>query len=436
MTSQNAQNETANSSNWHKEIMQNLTLLPQSLLESKELKQFLSQLDKKLRNTESDKDLAEHSLRIVEIEKRELERKIAAINEKFDLASQASQAGIWEWMGTTGQISWDDQMFRIYGIENKDLYPDLSKSFFDFVIPEDKAILRNSFSSISAASNIFNAEFKICREGDQAIRNLELTALIRFDLRSTPVRMVGVCVDVTEKKITEAERLQFVNNLINYNKDLEDFAFVVSHRLRSHTSKFQTAISVLTNVASIEKLRDIIIDEVNKEAKMMDETLRDLAKVLSLKSENHIFESIPLKSFAKTVVDSFTSADCEFQLNINKDLNILGIRNYLSSIFNELIQNAIKFQRESEKLIISIIAKENANEIEIIFSDNGIGIDMEKNKAKLFGLYRKFNLNIEGKGIGLHIVKKQMDIMDGKVRIQSEPQVGTTISLLFPKYKT
>lgn len=434
MNSQNTQYETAN--NWHKEIMQNLTLLPQNLLESKELKQFLTQIDLKLRKLENDKDFAEHSLRIVEIEKRELERKITATNEKFDLASQASQAGIWEWMGTTGQVTWDDQMFRIYGIKDKDSYNDLSKLFFDFVVPEDKAILSNSFSSINTASNIFNVEFRICRPNDQAIRNLELTALIRFDLRSVPIRMVGVCVDITEKNITETERLQFVNNLINYNKDLEDFAFVVSHRLRSHTSKFQTAISVLTNVASIESLRDIIIDEVNKEAKMMDETLRDLAKVLSLKNESHIFESIPLKRIVEKIVASFANTDCKFQLDINENLNILGIRNYLTDIFNELIQNAIKFQRESEKPIISITANETANEIEIIFSDNGIGIDIDKNKEKLFGLYRRLNLNIEGKGIGLHIVKKKMNIMDGKVRIQSKPQIGTTVSLLFPKNKT
>lgn len=68
----------------------------------------------------------------------------------------------------------------------------------------------------------------------------------------------------------------------------------------------------------------------------------------------------------------------------------------------------------------------------ISFADNGMGIDLEKNKDKLFGMYRRFHTHVEGKGLGLYLVKSQMEILGGKIQVNSEIDKGTTFTLLFP----
>jgi signal transduction histidine kinase len=423
----------------HKILSRHANMLPESLRFNKEVQNLFAELNKEILALERERDFADHALRITQMEKAELERKIAATKEKFDLASQASKAGVWEWSGSTGQIVWDDQMFRIYGIENKEQFADVSKVFFDFVFPDDKSTLSKSFAAISTGGDIFSTEFRIVRKFDSSIRNLQITALVKRGIRKEPVRMVGVCFDITERKDAETERAALISNLVNYNKDLEEFAFVVSHRLRSHTSKFQTAISILTNAASAEDLKNIIIQEVVKEARIMDETLRDLTKVLSLKEENKIFETVDIKELLLGIVDSYSKENKLKPINVTFDLDenaiVLGVRDYVKNIFCELFDNATKFQKKNEELQIAVAAKLNGNNVDITIQDNGIGMDLVKHEKKLFGLYRKFNPNIEGKGIGLHIVKKQMEIMGGKINISSELNQGTTIHLTFPKQK-
>lgn len=428
---------TTTTETWHPLLAQHLNLLPEHLRSHKDCQAFLLELNKSVQTNEQAKNFAEHSLRILQIEKAELERKIAATNEKFALASKASKAGVWEWSGATGQIIWDDQMFTIYGIENQEQYPSISKVFFNFVVPEDRSTLSKSFASITGSGNAFQAEFRIIRQNDNSIRNLHLVALVKRGFRNEPTRMVGVCFDFTERKKAEAERALLISNLVNYNKDLEELAFVVSHRLRSHTSKMQTALSVLSNAASAEALKNIIMQEMEKEALLMDETLRDLTHILTMKKENLLFEELELKPLLQNAIERCAIQTPDIAANIellaDETLTIVGVREYVLNIFYELLQNAIKFKKDQQPLQIKIKASESNSTVTVVFIDNGIGVDLNKHSHKIFGLYRKFNSNIEGKGIGLHMVKKGMDIMGGKIHILSEPNSGTEVHLTFIK---
>ncbi|MEM9023391.1 MAG: ATP-binding protein, partial [Bacteroidota bacterium] len=70
-------------------------------------------------------------------------------------------------------------------------------------------------------------------------------------------------------------------------------------------------------------------------------------------------------------------------------------------------------------------------QVRLTVSDNGIGIDLDKHGAKLFGLYQRFHSHIEGKGLGLYIVKSQLEALGGRVEVQSEPDKGTMFHVYF-----
>jgi signal transduction histidine kinase len=71
------------------------------------------------------------------------------------------------------------------------------------------------------------------------------------------------------------------------------------------------------------------------------------------------------------------------------------------------------------------------NYFQLSIQDNGLGVDMALFKDKLFTLYSRFHLHIEGKGMGLYLVKTQMTTMGGKIDVESKPDEGTTFHLFF-----
>ena len=112
-----------------------------------------------------------------------------------------------------------------------------------------------------------------------------------------------------------------------------------------------------------------------------------------------------------------------------------GIKAYLSSIFLNLLTNGLKYRNTKKKLIIKIKAESNKATTTISFQDNGIGINLEKHGAKLFGMYKTFHGNKDAKGVGLFISKNQMDVMNGEIKVDSKEGRGATFSLLFPNNK-
>ena len=91
-----------------------------------------------------------------------------------------------------------------------------------------------------------------------------------------------------------------------------------------------------------------------------------------------------------------------------------------------MISNAIKYRSGKRNLIIKISAKKIDDKIIIRISDNGMGFDLKTNGAYVFGLYKRFNFEIEGKGLGLHMTKNQVEALGGSIKIESELDKGAT----------
>ncbi len=107
------------------------------------------------------------------------------------------------------------------------------------------------------------------------------------------------------------------------------------------------------------------------------------------------------------------------------------LKSYLYIIFYNLITNSIKFRQPDILPEIQITSTKLKNNIVITFTDNGLGIDLAKRSDQVFGLCKRFHLHIEGKGMGLFMVKNQVEALGGKISIQSEINKGTTFIINF-----
>jgi signal transduction histidine kinase len=103
---------------------------------------------------------------------------------------------------------------------------------------------------------------------------------------------------------------------------------------------------------------------------------------------------------------------------------------YLQSVFYNLLANAIKYRDPGRELIIRFEAQRiDKQAFRFVIADNGLGFDMSRAKDKLFGVFKRFHPNIEGTGLGLHIVKSIVDAYGGEIAVNSEVGKGTTFEI-------
>lgn len=247
---------------------------------------------------------------------------------------------------------------------------------------------------------------------------------------------VSIQRDISEEKKQEVEKEQLIRELTQNNKDLQQFSYITSHNLRAPLSNLTGLLNLIDDIPiENEELKEIL-DGFNKSTHLLNDTINDLVKVIIIKDNPSIEkEDLMLKDIFE---DVFSQLD--FLIGMHKpiikfnfeEVSFLNTnKSYLESILLNLLTNSIKYKSETRKLKINITASQNDNNVLLIFKDNGIGIDLERNKDKIFGLYQRFHDYPDSKGLGLYLVKSQVETMGGTISLESKVNVGTTFTLTF-----
>ncbi len=247
------------------------------------------------------------------------------------------------------------------------------------------------------------------------------------------VNHITIVEDITERKRAEEELKQSFEVVSEQNKRLLNFSYIVSHNLRSHTSNIQS-ISSFLEIAETQKERDDMINLLKQVSHSLNETMSNLNEVVSIRTNiNLTVEPLNLHDYienAKVVLSKqMQSKFAKVQNLVAPEIEVLYNAAYLESILLNFISNAVRYSHPDRKPIISI--SYNEQEKTLTIKDNGIGIDLEKNGSKLFGMYKTFNNNPDSKGIGLFITKNQIDAMGGRIETESKLGVGTTFTIYF-----
>jgi signal transduction histidine kinase len=180
-----------------------------------------------------------------------------------------------------------------------------------------------------------------------------------------------------------------------------------------------------------------VIRHLESSVQTLDEVITDLNTILNIRHGiNKSFKPISIREQLQLALDALYEPIHAMQAEVNisevMDITMNGVKPYLQSIFYNLIHNALKYSKASEKPIIKCSAFPENKVIKIIVEDNGMGIDMQYAKDKIFKLYQRFHTAITGKGFGLFLVKTQVRAMGGKIEIESEPNRGTRFIIEFP----
>jgi PAS domain S-box-containing protein len=308
-------------------------------------------------------------------------------------------------------------------------------SVFDYFTPEKQPFIADI---LSRAKNGETVNYQMSTQNESRARWFDITWVGIKNLDHENLGYLLTNKDITERKKSELENERITTDLIQRNKALEQFSYIISHNLRAPLANIMGLSSLLNSVEYENDPLDLnIISGTTESAKKLSDVILDLNQILQVNSyvnEQNKLVSLPeliedIKiSIGNLIEKESVMITCDFA---GAD-SMFTLKSYLHSIFYNLILNSIKYHRAEITPVISIRADVVGDKINIIYKDNGRGIDTVKNAKNLFGLYKRFDTSVEGKGMGLFMVKMQVESLGGTISLKSQLNQGVKFKLEFP----
>lgn len=230
-----------------------------------------------------------------------------------------------------------------------------------------------------------------------------------------------------------AERLQTQNDeLLELNATLDGMVYTASHDLKTPVINFESMLKMLRMVKDQpgnEKMVEEIIQRMEAATVRFKSTIGDLLEVSRVEKEAGELIALNLEPIISEILVSLESYIQDGEAKVVLDLEnaeVLGIQSVLTSVFQNLITNSIKYRSAERPPLIQITSQKKADFVEIRFSDNGSGIDLERQGKKMFKMFTRFHSSGEGTGIGLYIVKRSILKLGGNISVESKVGEGTT----------
>jgi len=311
----------------------------------------------------------------------------------------------------------------------------IGKSPSMFIGPKsDLNELDKLFKALQSVNECFIETISYRKNKEEYWVNFSMIPIFNKDGEHT--HWISIQRDITENKNQEKEKEQLIRELTQNNKDLKQFSYITSHNFRAPLSNLTGLLNLLEDIPiENEELKEIL-NGFNKSTNLLNDTINDLVKVVIIKDNpsiqkedvvvNEVFENVFFQLNNQINLHKPT-----FKIEIDQDAVLQINKAYLESIILNLVTNAIKYRSLERKLKITIKVFKKENNVLLEIADNGIGIDMEKNKDQIFGLYQRFHNYPDSKGLGLYLVKSQVEAMGGSITVSSIVNKGTTFTITF-----
>lgn len=362
-------------------------------------------------------------------ESKTFDERLEYNDTRLKEAQATAHVGNWEIDLVNNTEVWSDEIYKILGADEALVFS--IELFLSFIHPDDLNDVKKAFKAFQNAS----LDYKLLLK-DGVVKYVYSTWGVEYDKNKKPIRIYGILQDITERKLAEIERTKMVNDLTQRNKDLEQFSYIISHNLRAPVANIIGASGALSDPGLNKKEKGELSNGINESARKLDSVINDLNNILQVKLETHVakekvFFPELVEDVKISIKDLISNNSVEIKYDFTGINNFFTLKPYLYSIFYNLISNSVKYRRQQIPCIIKIKSSLVKNKIELIFTDNGMGIDLKKRGDQVFGLYKRFHTNIEGKGMGLFMVKAQVEALGGKISIKSTENKGTEFKIEF-----
>lgn len=376
----------------------------------------------------------------------ESQKQLKRSNERYEMVTKATNDAIWDYDVTNNQLFWAKGFETLFGYDLTKVKPTFN-FLIDKIHPEDRPSIVSKMQSYMSPANqdtIWEEEYRFKKADGSYAYIIDMAIFIRNE-KGEVVRALGAMADISHRKeyekslkLLNAELEQNVKQLAISNAELEQFAYVASHDL-------QEPLRMVTGFMSLlqDKYKDQLDDKAQKYihfatdgANRMRQIILDLLDFSRVINSTEELSRIDLNQLMKEVVLLHKKHIKEKKAKIKYENlpQITAFPSPLMRLFQNLINNAIKYSKDNEPPIVTISAEELGDKWKFSISDNGIGISKEFHE-KIFIIFQRLHgrTQYKGTGIGLSIVKKIVENLGGQIWLESEENVGSTFHFTIPK---
>ncbi|WP_298315041.1 PAS domain-containing sensor histidine kinase [uncultured Aquimarina sp.] len=362
----------------------------------------------------------------------EPENTIKKDNFYYKETAQMTSTGSWYVDFHKKGSYWDFETYRI--LEYPEDYKPSLKDSANYYTEDCRQLAADCFFNCAMMGTPFNTEIKMVTANKREFWARAIGKPV-YNENKEIIGIRGVFQDIDDIKSKEIRLQKSVDIIAAQNSRLFNFAHIVSHNLRSHTSNLSLLVQLIEDIDD-PKEKEELIKEVKTISSNLNTTIEHLNEVVTVQTNNKQ-ERVPVKfkDALKLVINGIShvisNSNCQIRSDFSEVEEIDYIPAYLESILLNLITNAIKYKHPDRDPIIIIKTYIDEGSRYLKVSDNGIGIDMALFKDKVFGMYKTFHYNKDAVGIGLFLTKNQVESMDGTISVESEVDKGTTFTIKF-----
>lgn len=244
--------------------------------------------------------------------------------------------------------------------------------------------------------------------------------------------LLSRAVELSSQELLESNR-----DLRRKNEMLDAFVYRVSHDLKNPVMSIVALSTMLRNLMPQDLGSPRIVqtvDHIHGTAVRMDQRIKDLLDLSRMEQQfDAEVEDLHLQTMLEAVKQDLLPEIDRSQAVIDADFSEVAMvrfgRENLNSLLGNLLSNAIKYRSADRAPMVRLKAQMQGEFVLLSISDNGIGMQVEGNEHKLFGMFQRFHSHVAGTGVGLFIVKKIIEKAGGRIEVESTVGVGTTFSI-------
>jgi signal transduction histidine kinase len=341
-----------------------------------------------------------------------------------------ARLGGWEIDVSTMALHLSREIYNIY-----ELYGDVKldiEEALSFFEPQYRPIVAKAIEDAIHLSKPYDLEvlFKTAKNNVIWVRTKGLPVIDNYG-KCIAVRGIFQDIDIIKKSGLSMQ--SSINLLDDQNKRLQNFAYIVSHNLRSHAGNLKFMVNLFEETR-LENDKQEIFSHIKTISDSLSATMGHLDEIVKIQSEigkerklvafRTIFDNV--KAILRANIDA---TNAQINADFSDAPEVSYIPAYLESVFQNLLTNAIKYKHPDRPPVVNCYTQRDDKHTYLIFEDNGIGIDLKRFGDQLFGMYRTFHQNKDAKGIGLFITRNQIEALGGTIDIDSTVNIGTKFTI-------
>jgi PAS domain S-box-containing protein len=342
------------------------------------------------------------------------------------------------------RISYISKSVSSLGYTPEEIYSMGRNVFKDMVHPDDYEERINNILLMTSfrGEEVRGTEFRVKDKSGKWHWVNNRTTLFKTGEDNRPLEILGIALDITSRKETEAayyKERDRSRELKRLNDVMDTFVYSAAHDLKAPISNLILLTNTIESTDDIDMKLDLQ-KKYNPIIEILNKTISGMINVLSIEKNSdagvkRIYFSDAIVQIKAELNHKIMEADATIACSFRYCRSIVYNESYLMSIFRNMLTNSLKYRSDFRKPVIMIKSEKVDEEIILTFTDNGIGIDLQRYGDDLFKPFKRFGSKSEGSGIGLHLVKSIVTKNGGHIEVTSAPCEGTAFKIFLVEYK-